>query len=267
MIRNPIVSGQFYPREVNELNTIIKSFAPKNNQKIAARGIVLPHAGYKYSGNVAVNTVARILPKKKLIILGPNHTGYGKSFSLWDIGKWKIPFGEIEIDEILAKEILENGNSIVSDYAAHQFEHSIEVELPILHYYFSAFSFVPIVCQVSTLDVYTNVAFQICDAVKKTKADVLFVASTDLTHYESDMSVRRKDRLAIEQIVNLDEQKLLDVVKRENISMCGIAPVVVLLLCMKQFNVQKVHVALYQTSADITGDSHAVVGYGGIIIN
>ena len=267
MIRKPVVSGQFYPQRTEDLRKTIEEFDPKESCKISAKGIIMPHAGYVYSGRVAVNAASKVLARKRLIILGPNHTGLGGNFSLWPKGAWQIPFGEIKIDEKLAQEILSKGDYIKSDWDAHLQEHSIEVELPILHYFFTEFSFVPITCKTASLETYHAVAAQIVEAVKNIKDEILFVASTDLTHYEQDATARKKDRFAIEAIVNLDEKELIDKIDMFNISMCGIAPVAILISCLKKLGAKKSQVALYQTSGDSSGDYSAVVGYVGMIIN
>lgn len=266
MIREPVVSGQFYPSRVEELEKIIDGFTRKEPYRISAKAVILPHAGYVYSGKVAVSTVNKVIPKQRLIILGTNHSGYGDDFSLWPEGTWKIPYGGVEIDQDLAHLILNAGKYITPDYSAHTSEHSIEVELPILYHFFKDFKFVPIVCKETKIEVYREAALQICAAVNKTKEDIFFVASTDMTHYEPDSAVRKKDMSAIESIVNIDAEDLINKADRENISMCGIAPVAVLLFCMKSLGVRKAQVALYQTSADSNEDYSSVVGYAGIII-
>jgi hypothetical protein len=267
MIREPVVSGQFYPQNVPELKKAIEEFKPKESAKSSAYGLILPHAGYVYSGHVAVTTVSKVIAKKRIIILGPNHTGYGENFGMYPEGSWKIPFANLSIDSNLAQRILESGTDITRDTLAHKFEHSIEVELPILYYFFGDFSFVPIVCNVSTIATYEKVAAQIFSAVKADKEEILFVASSDMTHYEPDSTARRKDRDALTHIINLDAEGLVKTVKKENISMCGIAPVAILLLIMKKIGANKANVSLYETSADSGADTSSVVGYAGVVIS
>jgi len=267
MKREPVVNGQFYPDSAAEIAQIIERFKPEKISRSTARAIMLPHAGYTYSGKVAIQTTANILPRSRAIILGVNHTGRGAAFGLWPDGSWKIPGADIAIDQGLAKLIIEKGNTITADYLSHETEHSIEVELPILNYFFNNFSFVPITCAVSDLSDYRKAANQIYEAIRLLKEDVLLVASSDMTHYETDASARRKDRLALKDIVNLDEETLIKTVLKENISMCGIAPVAVMLACAKKIGVKKASVTLYQTSGDTSGDFSSVVGYAGVIIN
>ncbi|MFA5272320.1 MAG: AmmeMemoRadiSam system protein B [Candidatus Omnitrophota bacterium] len=267
MKREAVVSGQFYPDKVSELKKTIEGFGQKNSAKKHAYAIIIPHAGYVYSGKVAASTISKVLPKRRLIILGPNHTGYGENFGVFTSGAWNIPFGDIQIDEDLADGIIKSGSIIVKDELCHKFEHSIEVELPLLYYYFNEFKFVPIACQVSDMATYEAVAAQIVSAIKNIKEEVMLIASSDMTHYEPDPAARKKDRLALEYITNLDAEGLLRIVKKENITMCGIAPVVVALLIVKKMSASKASVSLYQTSADSGAPSNSVVGYAGVIIS
>lgn len=267
MIRKPVVSGQFYPDGKEVLEKFIKEITPKEASRISAKAIILPHAGYIYSGRVAAATISKVLAKKRIIILGNNHAGLGAEFGLWKKGSWMTPLGPIDIDEALAESILSKGKRIVADTDSHISEHSIEVQLPILKYFFGDFKFVPIACSMTKLEWYRQAAGQICSAIKAAKNDILFVATTDLTHYEPDQTARAKDRTAIEAMINLDEQDLIKKVSSKNITMCGLAPVVTLILCMKQLGARKSQVSLYQTSADQSGDFSSVVGYVGMIIN
>lgn len=260
-----MVAGTFYPNDIIELNNLIKGFIPEKTGQISARGIILPHAGYAYSGKVAVSTVASVLPKNKIIILGNNHSGYGGDFSLWPRENWKIPGGQAIIDRGLAKDILAKAGPIEEDLLAHISEHSIEAELPILNYFFKSFEFVPIACKLTNLSALRAAAEQIYQAVKPVKDKVLLVASSDFTHYEPDATARRKDRAAIDKIISLDEEALINEVTRENITLCGLAPIVVLICCLKKIGARKSQVTLYQTSADTNGDKTSAVGYAGII--
>ena len=269
MERNPIVNGKFYPDEPSDLKAMIQGFNLKSSLKTTARGIVLPHAGFTYSGCVAASTVNKVLPKKRLLILGPNHSGKGAKFSLWPGDSWKILNKNIKIDKELAKAILNKGNNIQENALAHATEHSIEVELPILDYFFNDFKFVPIACQNGTIVEYQKVAKQIFEAInslKGLKEEILLVASSDFTHYEPDQVARRKDLQAIEAIINLDEEELINRIHKENITLCGEAPLAIFISCLKQLGAKKSQVILYQTSGDVTGDKESVVGYAGIII-
>jgi MEMO1 family protein len=267
MIRKSTFSGHFYPEQKEELVAALDAFTGSSKKKHQAKGLILPHAGYIYSGEVAGATVSRTMPKKTLLILGPNHTGRGKDFGLWPSGAWETPLGKVPIDEDIAAAILSKSRYIQADHEAHLWEHSIEVELPFFQRFFDNFSLVPIACKNASLNDYRLVANEITDVLDPLKNDVLIVASSDLTHYEPEESARRKDRLAISAMIDLDEEELLTTVDQYKISMCGTAPVAIALVCLKQLRSRKAQVVLYQTSAKTSGDLSAVVGYAGIIIS
>lgn len=267
MTRKPAAAGTFYPSHPHQLTEIISRFNPKKNTFINAQGAILPHAGYIYSGEVATVTVSRLTPKKKVIILGPNHTGLGEPFSILSEGTWEIPGAMIPVDSELALRILKNGKHIAHDPIAHLHEHSIEVELPILHHFFKSFSFVPLCCAPAPITTCKEIARQIASAVQPLKDDLLLVASSDMSHYEEEGTARAKDRLATESILKLDSEELLNRVERENISMCGATPIAIMMECCKLLKANKALVTLYRTSGEVSGDYSAVVGYLGVIIH
>jgi AmmeMemoRadiSam system protein B len=266
MLRKPVAAGKFYSDNADELNKSIEKLAGKPVAKTIARGIILPHAGYLYSGKVAVTTLNKISAKKNIILLGNNHTGLGQTFSLYPNGTWATPLGNIDTNEDINEKMLSIPGPVVSDETAHRFEHSIEVELPLLQKLWGSFKFNPIACMPASLLEYEKAAAQICEAIKSYIPEIVIIASTDFTHYESDTRARKKDSLAIEQIIKLDPAALVKVVEKENITMCGLAPVCVFINCMKILNARKAQVVLYQTSGDATKDYDSVVGYAGIIV-
>ncbi|MCF7873684.1 MAG: AmmeMemoRadiSam system protein B [Candidatus Omnitrophica bacterium] len=266
MIRKAIANGQFYPDKLEQLTALIKELSPKKVQsRCRAKGVILPHAGYPFSGKVAATTISKISAPKNIVMLGPNHTGLGKKFSLSAAKSWQTPLGDVEVNQQLKKRILNSGSYIHEDSLAHKAEHSLEVELPIVQYFFKDFQIVPISCSLSSKETYKNVASQIYQGVKNDLANTLILASTDLSHYEPDQAARKKDRKVIEAIVKLDPEKLIEQVNKENISMCGVAPVAIMLFCLSS-EIKKTEVVLYQTSGDATGDYSSVVGYAGIIV-
>ena len=268
-IRRPSVCGQFYPADPKELLKLISSFAVKTAQKQEAIGCVLPHAGYVYSGRVATQTLSGINIKDTVILLGPNHSGNGPSFSLMPQGYWQTPFGNVEIDSQVANLFLSGSKYLKADNFAHVDEHSLEVELPILQYFKKSFKFVPITIKTDELNVLKLVAEELAEAISKNNliSSTMFIASSDMTHYEPQKSAEKKDALAIEAITALDEDKLERVVKQLSISMCGFAPVAVLLRAARILGAKNGKLIKYQTSGDASGDTSSVVGYAGITIS
>lgn len=269
MLRHPAVSGQFYPGTKAKLLSNIESLLDKNAKKRDAIACILPHAGYMYSGPVAGATVSALdLNKSTFIIIGPNHTGYGEPFSVFAEGDFRTPLGDVPVDAELAGGLLNNSKYLKADTAAHRYEHSIEVELPFLQYFNPDFKIVPIVASTGNKEIYKEVGLEISSIVKAKglKEKIMLIASSDMTHYESDKSARSKDQQAISAILELDEDKLLERVERLDISMCGYVPVTIALVAAKELGAKEARLIKYQTSGDVTGDNSAVVGYAGMII-
>ncbi len=266
MIRNPIVAGQFYPGSPDQLKSMIKGLVDEAALPEEVIGLVLPHAGYVYSGPVAGATISRIKFKDTFIIMCPNHTGSGKPLSIMTEGVWKTPLGDVEIDSELGKQILAASGSLQEDHLAHQYEHSIEVQLPFLQYFKSDIKLVPIVLAYASGTIYKEIGRGIAKAIKELNKEVVIIASSDMTHYESQESACRKDTQAIEAILDLNEDELLKRVQELDISMCGYAPAVSLISAAKELGATGAELVRYQTSGDTTGDYASVVGYAGVII-
>lgn len=268
-VRKPAAAGQFYPLSANEIKKQIKGFLDNTLSKNEAIACILPHAGYIYSGKVASRTIASINLKDILVILGPNHTGNGEQFSIMCQGIWQTPLGDIKIDSALAKNILSRSEYLKDDKTAHLYEHSIEVELPILQYFKSDFQIVPIVCSPGNLQQLKKIGQDIACAIIDSglKDSVLLIASSDMTHYEPYKQAQKKDNNAIQSILELDESGLEKKIQEENITMCGWVPVIITLFAAKALGAKTARLINYQTSGDVTGDKSSVVGYAGIIIN
>ncbi len=266
MIRNPVVLGQFYPGSPGELRSMIEGMVDEKAVKEEVIGLVSPHAGYIYSGPVAGAAISRIKFKDTFIIMGPNHTGSGKPLSIMTEGVWKTPLGEVEIDSELGKQILAASGNLQEDQLAHQYEHSLEVQLPFLQYFKSDIKIVPIILAPASGAVYKEIGQEIARAIRESNKEVVIIASSDMTHYEPQESAHSKDAQAIEAIVNLNEDELLKRVQELNISMCGYGPTVSLISAAKELGATGAELVRYQTSGDTTGDYSAVVGYAGIII-
>jgi len=267
--RKPAVAGQFYSassqRLKKEIELLLGDKKPEKKEAIAA---MMPHAGYMYSGEVAAATASSINIKNRIILIGPNHTGYGVPFGIMTEGAWQMPFGEIDIDTELAQNILGKSQLLEEDAIAHTYEHSLEVQLPFLSYFKQDFKIVPIVVSVGELRIYKEIGQEIADAIKHLgiQKDTLIIASSDMTHYEPQDSAERKDKEAIGAILELDEDKLMDKVESLNISMCGYAPAIIMLTAAKALGAKKAELVKYQTSGDVTGDYTSVVGYAGVVV-
>jgi len=267
--RIPVVAGQFYPASEVKLKSELNLLIKKNPFKKDALFCLMPHAGYMYSGRVAGEVISKVKIKKDIVILGPNHTGYGEPFSVMASGKWHTPLGDVLINSRLAESLIKNEPLLSEDYEAHRFEHSIEVEIPFLQYLRPDIRIVPIVLADGDIDTLESIGLSLARTLKANflEKDTLIIASSDMTHYESAESAKKKDMIALDDIVKMDERKLFRDIKGLEISMCGWAPVVAGTVAAKTLGAKQAEVVIYQTSGDITGDYNSVVGYAGVIMS
>lgn len=269
MVRNPAVAGQFYPSNPKALRAEVNSYFDSGIVPINAVGVVSPHAGYVYSGRVAGEVFSRVEVPKRILILGPNHRGRGSDIAIMSKGSWKMPMGDVAIDSELSGIILANSKLVVEDETAHEMEHSLEVQVPFVQALRNDFLLTPLVLGQLSLKECLTLGDDLASAIldfKNSADDVLMVASTDMTHYESAESAKVKDMDAIEKILNLDPDGLYDTVRGRGISMCGVIPVTVMLKAAMGLGAKRVELVDYKTSGDTSGDYSSVVGYAGLIV-
>lgn len=267
MIRKPAVAGYFYPDDKRELFNEIERYLKPKAQERDAIGVVSPHAGYIYSGEVAGNLFSAIRVPDTVIVMGPNHTGLGAEAAIVTSGKWQIPGAEIEIDSELANLLIKNFSELLDDSSAHLREHSLEVQLPFIYYKNKNFKLVPICLAHKSYSFCADLGEAIAEVLKKYSRPTLIVASSDMTHYEPHEIAKSKDQLAIDKILNLSPKNLYNTVINNRISMCGVIPVVTMLCAALSLGAKKAEIIQYKTSGETSGDFTQVVGYAGIVVS
>ncbi len=272
--RPPAQAGAFYADSEGELRTQINecflhklgpgtvpSVPTEKDQSLV--GLIVPHAGYMYSGPVAAHGYYRLAtagPRESIVIIGPNHTGLGSGVSTMTSGEWSTPLGEVKVDNELAEKVAKNSGLIDVEEEAHKYEHSIEVQLPFLQFiYPRRFRFVPICMMLQDLETSRDVG----EAVARTivDRDVIIIASSDWTHYEPHERAVAKDKEAIQAALAMDEKKFQDTIEEKMVSACGYGPVTAMIHASKILGATNAHLLSYKTSGDVTGDREAVVGY------
>lgn len=278
MIRPPAVAGRFYPSDPRELARQVdeysQSSAAARAKRLPARGCLVPHAGYIYSGHVAGAVYSWLQIPERLILLGPRHFPRGEPMAILTEGSWQTPLGEARIDSALAAELARACPRLREDAVAHEREHSLEVQLPFLQRLAGDFRFVPVVLAADRYPLLEELGRAVAQVVAAHAAQtagaedarVLVIASSDMNHYESDAITREKDRRAMERILALDPRGLYDTVRNEEISMCGYAATVAMLVAVRELGAKEAQLVRYATSGDATGDRDEVVGYAGIIV-
>lgn len=280
-IRRPAVAGMFYAGSEAALREQIKwcfehAIGPGQLPTVGERasaprriiGLIAPHAGYIYSGPVAAHAfyeVAFDVQPETVVIIGPNHRGLGTPVAISYSQAWRTPLGEVSLDLDAARQIAIKAPEAALDDVAHTMEHSIEVQLPFLQFlYGNGFRIVPIA--ILTQDVSTSMQLGEAIAAIAREKNVLIIASTDLTHYESHRSAARKDGIALEQIARMEADGLVEAVRHFDITMCGLGPVVATMTACRKLGAEKVKTLRYATSGETSGDLDHVVGYAAIKI-
>jgi AmmeMemoRadiSam system protein B len=266
MNRKPAVAGTFYPGSAGRLQAFLEDAVKPASEPLVAVGVVSPHAGYVYSGRVAGAVFGRVAVPDTVLLLGPNHTGMGTPASIMSQGAWVTPLGNVPIAADLASALKAASPILEEDALAHAHEHSLEVQVPFLLHRNPAVRIVPVAFMLRTFAEVEEVGLSIAEVLKTRPDPVLMVASSDMTHYESAERAKDKDAKAIERVLELDAQGLLDTTKRFGITMCGAIPTAVLLVAARALGATRGDLVTYATSGDVSGDYGSVVGYAGIVI-
>jgi len=274
MIRKPVVAGQFYPNDQDELKIMIKQcfehkFGPgkqppiKSNEKIF--GVISPHAGYMYSGPTACHSYYSVSDQQPelVIIIGPNHFGLGCSAATIGESKWETPLGLVEVDFESALELEKNSNIIELDYFSHSKDHSLEVQIPMLQNIFSnKFRILPIILLAQDMKTAMDVGSTVAKIAKSKKT--VIIGSSDFTHYEENSFAHIQDKALIETILEMNVEKFYSVLKEKKISACGFGAIASTMIACKELGATKGKLLSYATSGDVVGNRESVVGYGSI---
>ncbi len=268
-VRPPAVAGSFYDARPDRLERDVRarlSAAAPPEPPGAAFGAVVPHAGYVYSGPVAAAVYARIRIPKSCVILCPNHTGRGAPAALDPSDAWRTPLGDVPVDRRLARRLQELAPSLQEDAAAHEREHSLEVQLPFLKALRPEVTFVPICLGEPRLALCREVGDALAALAAEEVEPPLLLASSDMNHYESRSIGSRKDDRALARVESVDPEGLFRTVLTESISMCGFLPATALLFAARAADAGPARVVARRDSGDETGDPSSVVGYAGVIV-
>ncbi|HVR40622.1 MAG TPA: AmmeMemoRadiSam system protein B [Thermoanaerobaculia bacterium] len=268
-VRPPAVAGAFYEGTADRLRAEVdRCFAanPSAPAKESFIGAVVPHAGLMYSGHVAAALYASVDIPKRLIILCPNHTGFGHFAAINREGAWRTPLGDARIDTQLADALIAKTRLLGNDTQAHAREHSLEVQLPFLQA-LGDFTFVPICLGAHRFDYAHEIGNAIADVIREANDAIAIIASSDLNHYEDQQATLRKDQLAIDEVLALNPEELWRVVDEFDVSMCGFIPTTTMLIAAKKLGATRAKLIKHATSGDINGDYAHVVGYASIVVS
>jgi AmmeMemoRadiSam system protein B len=278
-IRKPAVAGYFYPKDRKELTKTVDDFISNVKQEqIAGKivGIMSPHAGYVFSGQVAAYSYRHIKDTQydTVILLGPSHRVYLKGASVGNWDAYATPLGNVKVNKEIVTSLLSRGEPFHFVEQAHIMEHSVETQIPFLQRVLKKFDIVPIVMGHPSLTYCKKISEALVEIVKK--RNVLFVASSDMSHYPDYSNANNVDRNTLSLIRKCDPHLVFNSEKKvcnrgvPNLSttLCGLSSVVTVMMTVKQLGGDAVKILHYANSGDVAihgrRETRRVVGYGSV---
>ena len=273
-IREPAVAGQFYPGSPETLKRKIQSFlkevkSPKVKGKVY--GIIVPHAGYDFSGQTAAYAFKQIEGEKydTVIILGPSHQVAFKGADVYPTGYWHTPLGDVEIDSDFATRLISQDKSITGEITPHKFEHSLEVEIPFLQQVLKNFKVVPICMGNQSFEFCKTLADAIVSVIQESVVAVreppLLIASSDFYHGDSYEECKQSLSNSCFLISQYNYEKFHQSFREEG-SACGGGCIVTSMLVLKKLGAKQTSLLHSTNSQDVAGASNYVVGYASFVI-
>ncbi|MFA4877570.1 MAG: AmmeMemoRadiSam system protein B [Methanoregula sp.] len=259
-MRTCAVAGMFYPRDPSHLEQLLETFFRETRPDGNPIGIVSPHAGYVYSGQVAARAFGTIDPdfSGTFVIIGPSHRGY---LSCVSEVPWETPLGVVDTDAEFVRAL-----DIETDEFSQKDEHSIEVQVPFVKYRFPRARIAPVMMGQQDYSSAIRLGERIVSAIHGTKRDVRIVASSDFSHYVPDAKAKTDDRYAIDALASLDTQEFYRRIGERGVTACGYGPIVAMVSACRRLGATTGRLIQYATSGDVTGDNKAVVGYAAIAV-
>ena len=264
-IRPPAVAGMFYPEKKMVLDQEVAMVLEESRElelQGEIIGMVVPHAGYMYSGGVAARAYRQIVDADIdiVVVISPSHCEFFTEISVYDGHAYSTPLGILPVDKELAEALAAQSSQIILSEKGHRFEeHALEVQLPFLQKSIGEFRFLPVVMGEHSQDNIQSLASGLARILKDKKA--LIVASTDLSHFYNDEKANSLDQVVVDDIENFDEDQLFQDLQTGECEMCGGGPAIAVMKTCKFLGASKSQVLLYRNSGDISGDKNEVVGY------
>jgi len=259
-MRSCAVAGMFYPRDPSHLEQLLEKFFSGTRSTENALGVVSPHAGYIYSGQVAACAFAAIPSdfSGTFVLVGPSHRGY---ITCGSMIPWETPLGVVDTDTELVRSL-----DIEIDEFSHRDEHSIEVQVPFVKYRFPHARIAPIMMGVQDFSGVAALAEKIVEAARRTKREIRIVASSDFSHYVPEERAKTNDLYAIDALRTLDVKEFYRRIEERDVSACGYGPIAVMVTACGMLGATAAELIRYATSGDVTGDRREVVGYAAIAV-
>jgi MEMO1 family protein len=266
-VREPAVSGTFYPANPGVLRKEIEEYLKKAHftppeGKIV--GVISPHAGYVYSGHVAAYGFKAVMngTYDTVIIIAPSHRAHFDRVAVLDKGAYKTPLGTVEIDEEVVAAMLRQSSLMGVSTQVHRGEHSLEVQVPFLQVSLNAFKLVPLIMGSQTTQICETLSTIITEVASRSAKRFLIVGSTDLSHYHPYQSAVELDKVVIKHLEAFDAGGMMQDMEKDRLEACGAGPIIATMMASRSLGATKSRVLKYANSGDVPeGDKSGVVGY------
>jgi MEMO1 family protein len=258
--RSSAFSGSWYPQDPNHLEQLLEAYFAQCTPGTAALGIVSPHAGYIYSGQVAAHAFGSFTPdfSGTVVVICPSHHSNTTCVSAIP---WETPLGINDTDVEFVQSL-----GIDVNEAVHQKEHSIELQLPFIKYRYPRARIAPVMMGQQDYSSAMRLAEKIVSAIKQTKRDVRIVASSDFSHYVPEQKAKSDDLYAIEPLLTLDTKEFYRRIEERRVTACGFGPIAAMVTACGKLGANTARLIRYATSGEVTGDRREVVGYAAIAV-
>jgi len=267
-LKKSIIAGSWYPGSPSVLKRDIEKYfnaVPDLELPGEIVGLIAPHAGYIYSGQIAAHAYKLVRGKKydAVIVIGPSHRVAFHGVSVFSSGGYETPLGVVPVAGELAEKIKQSSQLVADIPVAHLQEHSVEIQLPFLQVALGDFAFVPLVMGDQDGGTCRSLAAAIYDAARNKK--ILMVGSSDLSHFYHYNTAKKMDAAVLEYLKNGDADHLLQSLENGEVEACGGGPMAVVMLVAQMMKADKAHFLKYANSGDVTGDKSSVVGYAAAV--
>ncbi len=267
LIQQPVVAGQFYPDDREQLSSIIKiylSSASLIDLEGKLLGMMVPHAGYVYSGPVAAYAYRQLGTHdyQRVVVIAPSHYASYPGVSVLEMESYQTPLGSIPIDREAVRKLITSRDWITYEPRLYEKEHSLEVQLPFLQQTLRDFQLIPLIMGDRSPQLSRELAAVLLETLGT--EGVLYLASSDMSHYFPYDRAREMDELALERVKSKDTQALSRLQMEGKTQLCGLGPVLTLMELFQKLGGKRVEILRYANSGDVTGDKGRVVGYGAV---
>lgn len=265
IVRESVIAGSWYPGNPSVLRQDIHRYLdearPPASPPGALRALIVPHAGYMYSGKVAAHAYRLLRDQafERVVILAPSHRARFRGASVYNLGGYRTPLGVVPLDREMVDALLLHPEVFQFVPEADAEEHSLEIQLPFLQVLLESFHLTPIVMGEQSLDFCEKMARVLCETCRHRPA--LLVASSDLSHFHSYTEAKRLDEIVCDHVARFDPAGLEEALRGGECEACGAGPMLTVMLAARELGADQAMVLHYANSGDVTGDRRGVVGY------